>query len=107
MLTKTIAIALLALSPVVFAAPASADRLQSAAKTATGQSFQVAAPLRCVAVAKRRGGKGKRIQNTRFSRIGSRACVRAMRACKNKLNARKRRGMNPYAACVVTRRFRG
>ena len=62
-----------------------------------------AGPLRCVAVAKKRRGYGKRIRSTRSVNFGRgwRACRRAMRSCREKLSYRQARGRNPRATCVV------
>lgn len=57
----------------------------------------------CVAVARRRGGYGRRI-GIRAEGYGRRACQKAMRRCSRQLGFRKSRGRNPFAACVIARR---
>lgn len=59
---------------------------------------------RCVAVARRRGGRGRPIHLTRSKAFGPRACRKAMRRCLRKLSFRHAVGRNPYAACIVARR---
>ena len=60
---------------------------------------------RCVAVARRAGGMGRRIRGIRGVAFGPRSCRRAMRKCWRKLDYRQSFGRNPYASCVVARRF--
>ena len=58
---------------------------------------------RCVAVARRGGGFGRRI-GIRAEGYGRRACRKAMRRCNRQLDYRQSFGRNPYAACVIARR---
>jgi len=61
---------------------------------------------RCVAVAKTRHGRGRKIGNIRAEAFGRRACRKAVNRCSSKLyNRRQSRGRNPHAECVVA--FRG
>jgi len=60
---------------------------------------------RCVAVARRGGGAGRRIHRIKGVGFGRRACRKAMNQCWRKLDRRQARGRNPYASCVVHRRF--
>lgn len=57
----------------------------------------------CVAVARTRGGYGRRLP-IRAEGHGRRACRKAMRRCNRRLDFRQSTGRNPYAACVVARR---
>ncbi len=57
----------------------------------------------CVAVARTRGGYGRRL-GIRAEGHGRRACRKAMRRCNRRLDFRQSTGRNPYAACVVARR---
>ena len=57
----------------------------------------------CTAVARRRGGYGRRIGISGHAR-GFRACRRAMRRCHRELRFRQSTGRNPFAACVVVNR---
>ncbi len=57
----------------------------------------------CVAVARTRGGFGRRL-GIRAEGFGRRACRKAMRRCNNRLDIRQSRGRNPFAACRVARR---
>ncbi|MEO1542788.1 MAG: hypothetical protein AAFR75_02055 [Pseudomonadota bacterium] len=93
MLAVTLASALVGLNGTLL--PASAE----------AYGLQVAKAHGCVAVAKRKRGVGARVPHTRNARYGyNKPCVRAMRACRADLATRKRRGLNPVAACVVVRR---
>ena len=57
----------------------------------------------CVAVARTRGGWGRRI-GIRAEGYGRRACRKAMRRCNRRLDFRQSRGRNPFAACTIARR---
>ena len=57
----------------------------------------------CVAVARTRGGYGRRL-GIRTEGFGRRACRKAMRRCNNRLDIRQSRGRNPFAACTIARR---
>lgn len=59
----------------------------------------------CRAVARTRGGNGKRIYGISGEGFGRRACRKAMRRCNIKLDRRQAYGRNPYAACVVASRY--
>ncbi|MGI9407444.1 MAG: hypothetical protein ACR2O4_13820 [Hyphomicrobiaceae bacterium] len=59
----------------------------------------------CVAVARRHGGEGRRIRGIRGEGFGRRACRKALRRCNRRLDVRQSFGRNPYAACVVARRY--
>jgi len=60
--------------------------------------------IRCVAVARRGRGYGRRI-GIRAEGFGRRVCRKAVRRCENRLyNQRQSRGRNPYATCVVAHR---
>jgi len=98
-------------SLVLASAGALSLALATSAPTLAGpageRGVRTAAAPTCVAVALTRGGRGARVPNTRSVARGPRPCVRAMRGCRIQLARRKARGLNPYASCVVVRRFRG
>lgn len=98
----TLAAAAFAATAFGMSAPADA----AGARGSHAETFEVAGPHRCVAVAKRRGGYGAPIPGTRNVAYGRGACVRAAAACRHDLRKRKRHGLNPYAACVVVRHHR-
>ena len=60
---------------------------------------------RCVAVARRRGGVGRRIHRIKGVGAGPRACRKAMARCWRRLDNLKATGRNPFASCVVHRRI--
>ncbi len=60
---------------------------------------------KCVAVAKRRAGFGRRIRGIRGVARGFRACRIALRECRSELRYLKSFGRNPFARCVVVGRL--
>lgn len=69
---------------------------------------EVSAPaFRCVSVARRKGGTGKRVEDIRGVANGSdrrNVCRQAVKRCNNQLDRRKASGKNRAAECVVARR---
>ncbi|MEM1372366.1 MAG: hypothetical protein AAGG72_09105 [Pseudomonadota bacterium] len=72
--------------------------------TTEGAAVKIASHRGCVAVARTRAGRGRRVPGTRNVRTRGKRCARALRACRRDLLARQRRGKNPAAACVIARR---
>lgn len=99
---KTIA-AIAAAAVCAAALVTSASAAEAGARGHNAGSYDVAGPQRCLAVAKRRGGRGANVPGTRNVAFGRGACARAARACRIDLRQRQRRGLNPYAACIVVR----
>lgn len=63
--------------------------------------------FKCIAVARRRGGHGRRVQNIMGTAVGSnrRSCRQAaLRRCYAKLKWRQKAGRNRAAECVIERR---
>ena len=59
---------------------------------------------KCVAVARKRRGTGKRIRHIRAVGFGRGACRKAMVRCWQQLDDLQATGRNPFASCVVRRR---